>query len=197
MVLRRNRSSGLIDEPNSLPARLRMLLATLATAARMTSPNPGRPARWLPRPALCRARGPGPPAGYNNRAGRFEASRRHTGVRRHVTPVRGRTPARPGRGAPRRRSVRRGAWIVLGAAGLRAICASGVASIVSGTAFAFLLPHLRDLYASERTGTMGELERCVIWGEDPLPRRRLGAGAPRTADPSPQGTAASAAVPMS
>jgi RHS repeat-associated protein len=73
---------------------------------------------------------------------------------------------------------------------------SGPATIASGTAIAFPLPHLRELDAAERTGTMEFIKTCVIWGEDPVPRRRLGAGAPETPDSSFQGTAASAAVPI-
>ncbi len=44
---------------------------------------------------------------------------------------------------------------------------------------------------------MGSLERCVIWGDDPGTRQRLGAGVPGTPGPSHQGTAAQAAVPIS
>src|SRR2546427_96402 len=57
-------------------------------------------------------------------------------------------------------------------------------------------PAHSGLEVAERTGTMGDLARCVIWGDDRLPRRRLGADAPGTADRSLQGTAASAAVPF-
>ncbi len=42
---------------------------------------------------------------------------------------------------------------------------------------------------------MGNLVRCVIWGDDPETRQRLGAGVPGTSGRSNQGTAAQAAVP--
>src|SRR5262245_16170490 len=44
---------------------------------------------------------------------------------------------------------------------------------------------------------MGFIERCLIWGEDPETRRRLGAGADGCPEPTLQGTAATAAVPHS
>ncbi len=44
---------------------------------------------------------------------------------------------------------------------------------------------------------MGHVETCVIWGDDPETRLRLGAGAPGTSGHSLQGTAAQAAVPIS
>lgn len=44
---------------------------------------------------------------------------------------------------------------------------------------------------------MGGFERCVIWGDDPETRQRLGAGVPGASGHSHQGTAAKAAVPIS
>jgi len=50
---------------------------------------------------------------------------------------------------------------------------------------------------AERTKRMGHVESCVIWGDDPETRQRLGAGVPGTSGRSFQGTAAEAAVPIS
>src|SRR5437867_10015147 len=55
----------------------------------------------------------------------------------------------------------------------------------------------RGTAAAGRTTALGRKETCVIWGEDPDTRQSLGAGTPGIPDPSLQGTAASAAVPLS
>jgi hypothetical protein len=60
-----------------------------------------------------------------------------------------------------------------------------------------LLPIELDRHATERTERMGQILRCVIWGDDPETRQRLGAGVPGASGRSFQGAAARAAAPKS